>query len=158
MHTRNKVIAIESMIVMFVLILFAFVVFLVIDSGTNAYQKITQDKLSTQSARVAYSYINMKIKQNDSSDNINVVQTEFGDSLKIDTEDGEFSWFIFYFDGALYECLSKKETLPSVGAANMISKLGDFEIYKDGSFIRIECLTKNGDEEEIIKGIVGLRS
>lgn len=158
MHTRNKVIAIESMIVMFVLILFAFVVFLVIDSGTNAYYKITNDKLSTESARVAYSYINMKIKQNDSSGSIKVVQTEFGDTLKIDIEDSEFSSFIFYSDGFLYECLTKRDGEPSIGASNMITKLGGLKIYKDGSYIRIECVTKNGDEDEIIKGTVGLRS
>ncbi len=158
MFTRNKVIAIESMIVMFVLILFAFVVFLVIDAGTNAYNNITNDKVSTESARVAYSYINMKIKQHDASDGVNVIQTEFGDTLKIDFEDSEFSSFIFFFEGALYECLSKSDIMPKVDASNMITKLMGISIEKDGSYIHIECVTQNGEQSEITRGTVGLRS
>lgn len=54
---RNKALGIETVIVMLLLILFAFVVFLVIDAGANAFENITSDKQSTTGARVAYSYI-----------------------------------------------------------------------------------------------------
>ena len=91
MRSRGKVLAIESLVVMLVLILFAFVVFWVIDAGTGAYDKILVEKETTQNARVAYSYIDTKIKQNDNSGCVSIIDTQFGSTLKIDTVSGAFS-------------------------------------------------------------------
>lgn len=158
MEARSKVFAIESMVVMLVLVLFAFVTFLVIDAGTNAYDKIIHEKQSTASARVAYSYVNMKVKQNDVDDNVNVLETEFGNTLKIDIADTAFSTYIFFSDGALYECVTKNDRLPSIAAANKITTIDGFEVFLEDQYLRIVCICQTEEDTQIINGTVGLRS
>ena len=156
MLSRSKVLAIESVIVMLVLVLFAFVVFIVIDAGTGAYDKILDNKDSAHSARVAYSYVSNKIKQNDRAGCIDVTQTSFGDTLKID--DGEYTTFIFYTDGTLYECLTKDGASPSVSAANKITDLGAVSFSRSGDMIYIACMCGCGDSCRSVEGTVGLRT
>jgi hypothetical protein len=158
MHSRNKVLAIESIVVMFVLILLSFVVFLVVRSGSQAYGNIVHDKQNTESARVAYSYINMKIKQNDAVSRISVVDTEYGSTLKIDTENGEFCTYIFFSEGTLYECLTKKDMKPKQQTANRITDLYGFSISESGNYIDVVCVSDSGDAMQVIKGTVGLRT
>ncbi len=158
MHSRSKVFAIESITVMLVMVLFALVAFLVISAGSNAYNTIIDDKENTQSARTAYSYINMKMRQNDSAGSIGVVDTEFGSTLKIDSEDGQYCTYIFFSDGALYECLTLSGNDPAVSAANKITTLSGFSLKKNGALITITCVCKHGDTEQTVEGTVGLRT
>jgi hypothetical protein len=158
MYKRNKVLAIESIVVMFVLILLSFVVFIIIRSGSGAYKSIISQKQNTESARVAYSYINMKIKQNDSQGLVSVVGTQYGSSLRLDTADGEFSTYIFFSDGTLYECLTRKGSLPEADAANRITALAGFQLSSEGSYINITCISESGGSLKTFKGTVGLRT
>ena len=158
MRTRNKAIGIESLAVMIVLILFAFVVFTVIEAGANAYDGIVEDKRQTAGARVAYSYISMKVKQHDAADGVHVVSTELGNTLRVDMGGG-FSAFIFYADGALYECVAKTDNSPSVAAANRITYLDGFSVERVGNVLHIECVYEKDDgEDEVVTGTVGIRS
>ena len=158
MRSRGKALAIESIVVMLVLVVFAFVVFLIIDAGSGAYDKILGEKDRAQSARVAYSYIDTKIKQNDTAGCVSVIQTEYGDTLKIDTSDGAFSTYIFYDDGALFECLAKKDKTPKVSAANIITDIGELELRSSGNIIYITCTCGKDEHRVVVEGMVGLRS
>ena len=158
MHSRSKVFAIESVSVMLVLILFAFVVFLLISSGSHAYDHILDQKKATESARVAYSYINMKIKQNDTAGSISVAETSFGSALKIDLDDSSYCTYIFHADGGLYECLTLQEIAPSVDAANLITKISRFGLRHDGALLRIWCESQSGEDTQIMEGVVSLRT
>lgn len=156
MHPRSKVFAIESITVMLVMIIFALVTFLVINGGSSAYNTIIDDKQNTENARVAYSYINMKIRQNDAAGYIDVVETAFGDTLKIDIEDGEYCTYIFFSDGALYECVTSADMPPSVSAANKITALSGFSLNRSGNLISISCIC--GKDGKTMEGKVGLRT
>ncbi len=112
---RNKAFAIESIAVMFVLIIFAFTVFVVIDAGSSAFDNIVGEKRLAETARVAYSYINTKVRQNDAVSRIDVADTGFGKALQIAFEDGEYLTYIFFSDGALYECIAKKDVADQGG-------------------------------------------
>lgn len=158
MYIRNKVLAIESIVVMFVLILLSFVVFLIIRSGSNAYENIINEKHNAESARVAYSYINMKIKQNDSSGFISVIDTEYGDTLMIDSGDGEFCTYIFFTKGTLFECLTRKGDSPNVDASNSITGLDGFRISFGEGYIDIVCISESGGNAQTFEGTVGLRT
>lgn len=153
---RSKQKGIETISVMMLLVLFAFVVFLVIDAGTNAFGSISDDKRSTMSARVAYSYIGMKVKHNDSAGGISVTQTKYGDTLKIESE--RYSTHIFFCEGGLYECLTKPDTQPNVDAANKITELDGFAISIKGNALSVECVFGSSGKDSIVKGTIGLRS
>jgi len=158
MYARSRALSVEMVMVMLVLIVFALVVFSLICAGTNAYSGILGDKENTQSARVAYSYINMKLKQNDTMGCVSVEETEFGNTLVILSEDGEYVTYLFLNDGALYECVTAQGMQPSVAAANRITTLEDFTLERHGFYIDITCVCKNGDSLLTVEGTVGLRS
>ena len=154
MHMRNKVVAIEAVVVLLMLIIFAFVVFLLIDAGTNAYGKILDQNQRTQSARVACSYIAAKLHQNDTESGVDVVETQYGSTLKINMADTDFCTYIFYSEGVLYECLAQGDNPPAVSAANKITALGGFEVVKNARRIRATF----GCGADTIACTVGLRT
>lgn len=158
MVTRSRAISVEMVMVMLVLTVFALVVFSLIGAGTNAYNGILSDKDNLQSARVAYSYINMKLKHNDVSGCIAVAQTEFGDTLAITSTNGEYITYLFCSDGALYECLTAQGNPPAVEASNRITSLDSFKLEQDGSYIDITCVCENNGNLLSVEGTVGLRS
>ncbi len=157
MHTRSKVLAIESIAVMLVLILFAFVVMMLISSGSRAYGSILSDKEMTESARVAYSYINMKIKQNDTAGSVDVVDTPYGSAIKIEIEEG-YCTYIFSAEGGLYECLTLDGIEPSVEAGNLITKIGGLNVDRDGALLHIRCISESDDGSKVLEGVVSLRT
>lgn len=154
----RKAFAVESVAVMLVLILFAAAVFVVIGAGAAAFEGIIDRKTNTEAARVAYSYINMKIKQNDAASLIDVVPTDFGGALRIELPDDEYVTYIFFADDTLYECIARKDAQPRVEAANNITKLGGFGISRDGQSIRITCVCGRGGKTQTVQGVVGLRT
>ena len=158
MHPRSKVFAVESISVMLVLILFAFVIVMLISSGSHAYDHILDDKKATESTRVAYSYINMKVRQNDIAGRIDVVDTAYGNALKIDVVDGNYCTYIFYADGGLYECLTIREDEPSTDAGNLITRISGFDIERDGAMLHIRCACGSGEEYKSMEGVVSLRT
>lgn len=153
---RNKAIAIESISVLIVLILFALTVFISIDAGATAFDTVVNKKKSMEIARVAYSYICTKIRQNDEAFLIDVTETEYGSALCIDLKD--FNTYIFFSDGKLYECITAKDRLPKVEAANSITALDGFEIKRDGNYICVTFVIDSGDKTQTVKGMVGLRT
>lgn len=153
---RNKQKGIETISVMMLLVLFAFVVFLIIDAGTNAFSNISEDKQSTMNARVAYSYIGMKVKHNDAAGVISVTQTKYGDTLKIESE--KYATHIFFCEGGLYECLTKPNAEPNVDAANKITELDGFTLSMHENALSVECVLNGGGKDSVIKGTIGLRS
>jgi|AGTN01.1.fsa_nt_gi hypothetical protein len=158
MYSRSKALSVETVMVMLVLIIFALVVFALIGAGSSAYNGIVDDKESMQSARVAYSYINMKLKQNDAQGHVEVAGTDFGDTLVIHSPDGGYVTYLFFSEGALYECVAAQGMEPAVAAANRITALEGFEVKQNGKTIDITCVCKNGDSLLTVEGTVGLRS
>lgn len=158
MYSRSKAISVEMVMVMFVLVVFALVVFSLISAGSNAYSGIIGDKENAQSARVAYSYISMKIKQNDTTGCVSVEETEFGNTLVICSESREYVTYLFCNDGALYECVTIPDEAPSVAAGNRITSLKGFSLERQGVYINITCICESGGHLLTVEGTVGLRS
>ena len=158
MASRSRALSVEMVMVMLVLVIFALVVFALIGAGTNAYNGILGDKENMQSARVAYSYVNMKLKQNDAQGLVSVAQTDFGDTLVIQSKNGDYFTYLFFSEGALYECVTVKGKEPAVAASNRVTMLEGFEVKQHDSYIDITCICKNGDRLLSVEGTVGLRS
>lgn len=158
MASRSRALSVEMVMVMLVLVIFALVVFALIGAGGGAYNGILDDKQNMQSARVAYSYVNMKLKQNDAQDRVSVEQTEFGNALVISSTSGKYLTYLFFSEGALYECVTPQDRQPAVAAANRVTTLEGFEVAQHDSYIDITCICKNGDRLLTVEGTVGLRS
>lgn len=105
---RRIHISVESIMVTLLLIIFAVAISVLIFEGSATYRSVIDSRHDEENIRIALSYVNMRIKQNDVGGNIYV-----DDSLLTDTsvlvihhygEETGLHSFIYYKDGYLYEC------------------------------------------------------
>jgi hypothetical protein len=104
--------SIESLLVMILMVIFAFSTIFIIVEGKSAFERVTDNKIEDENARIALSYVNKRIKQDDRSDSINLIEDAVAgqDALKIDHGDG-LSTYIYSFEGIMYECYT--DTVPT---------------------------------------------
>jgi len=108
MKRLNVNTSIESFLVMILMTVFAISVSFIIMQGKSTFERVTENKIQDENARIALSYVNKRIKQNDESGGISVVEdaVEGLTALKISHESYEEGLFtyIFYHEGIMYEC------------------------------------------------------
>lgn len=142
--------SIELAMGMLLLIIFGAIVFILAGSGSTAYEKIVDQKNVNSEYRVATSYLQTKIRQNDAEEGIMVVSDpELGSVVvKVKEQNGEFpieTW-IYVSDGYLKE-------VSLFEGVDFDDDFG-FEIAEIDAFQLIEIsekstgfrLTKNGQE------------
>ena len=122
---------------------------MLIGSGSHAYDNILNEKSNTESARVAYSYINMKIKQTTRPVAFMLPIQLMGNALRIDMEDSIYCTYIFYSNDGLYECLTLQEMAPSVEAANLITRINGFDIGRMVRYCTFRCECKSGEKNKV---------
>lgn len=103
---------IELVLVMALLIIFGLGTFTLVISGSGAYKNILDKKEVNSELRVAISYINMRIRQNDSVGAVRVEKSPFGNDAAIVTEEviesDTYETWIFWHEGKLRETLIKQ--------------------------------------------------
>ncbi|MCK8061380.1 MULTISPECIES: DUF4860 domain-containing protein [unclassified Fusibacter] len=141
MSGRRKNVSIESFLVIILMMIFATAVCILIVQGSATFERALEKKTSEENLRIAMSYINMSIKQNDSLDSITLTQNAFKDSDALKLSHGQeeqgLVTYIFYYDGYLYECYT--DTKPSLELSTPIVKLDGMTISseKEGGLIVI---------------------
>jgi len=122
---------IELIMVMLLLILFGVSISSLIYSGSQTQEKIISEKNSQIDARIAVSYMNMKIRQSDTAGMISVKKnpTTGTDSVLIEEhyEWGSLDTWIFWEDGVIYECLVYAGEEPSAGRSEVIAHVDSFD-------------------------------
>lgn len=112
MSGRKKNVSIESFMVVILMIVFASAICVLIVQGSQTFERTMAQREHDENQRIAMSYINMRIKQNDVAGKIVVIEDPtWGSVLSISHQGGEvgLTTSIFYHDGALYECYSDAE-------------------------------------------------
>ena len=154
---------IELIMVMLLLILFGVVISTLIYSGGETQKKIISEKNSQIDARVAVSYLNMRIRQSDAADRVFIEKNETTGENSIVIKErfdwGGYDTWIFWADGTIYECLVNPGNQPSVGLSERVAKVDKFETgYNDsGAIVSVINYTVNGVEKEL-RSSVYLRS
>jgi hypothetical protein len=115
------------------MMIFSIAVCILIVQGSATFERAIEKKTSEENLRIAMSYINMSIKQNDSQGKIQVQNKAFNDSDAIvishgKEEDGLVT-YIFFYEGSLYECYT--DTQPTLELSTPIVPLDGMEIEKD---------------------------
>ncbi len=135
MNNKNIKYSVETFMVTLLLILFAIMVSILIFEGSSTYKKVLNSKESEENARIALSFINMKIKQNDLANRVyldyyegfdNTIVIEYGNE-----EEGLFS-YIYFKDGALYECYSEGVLSDELSTKIVDVNGGSLNISEDG--------------------------
>jgi len=106
--TRRIHVSVESIMVILLMILIAISISVLIYNGSVTYRNIIDNKNIEENTRIALSYVNMRVKQNDRTGQISVDKQAFeGNNVLVITHTGEeeglFS-YIYYYDGFLWEC------------------------------------------------------
>jgi len=162
MRSRNN--TIELILVMILLIVITLSIFLLIEGGSNSYNSILKNKESFENARIASSYINLKIKQNTYKNNIYIKQNvvEGVEAIVINhcgVEEG-LSTYIFYKNGVLYECYIDNSEIPSIDYSEEIVQVENlsFEAYKTDKGIVVNTSYLYNGEVKYFKNIITFRS
>lgn len=127
--------SIESFLVMVLMIVFAVSTCFIIIQGNSTFERVTENKLEDENARIALSFVNKRIKQNDEINGIDVLEdgVEGLQALRIshkDYEEGLYT-YIFYYDGFMYESYTDLE--PTIHLSTKIIEVKNlsFEEIKD---------------------------
>ena len=159
-----KRISVESILVMFLFVMFSASIGILIVEGQESYEAIIQSKNENEDKRIAFSYISKKIKQNDIAGQIEVVSNPYNDynalKLKLSGAEEGYSTYIFYDDGGLIELLvSENEAIDKELGEVIIDLLSPLEfefdpnynlvnVYNDDEFISIGILDMEVVNEE----------
>lgn len=160
MESRRIQMAFESLLVMLLLIIFAVSSCIMIVEGSKSYENIIHKKEIQEDARTAFSYINMRIKQNDVAGHIKVYPNFYqGKNVLALIHSGEeegYITYIFWSDDKLYECYTDIGTPPDVELSSVISPIDFFEIQYDENLNAITYSIAYTDQ--IVDGIVAVHS
>jgi len=154
---------IELIMVMLLLILFGTAVTTLIYSGGEAQSRIIAEKNAQMDARVALSYLNMYIRQNDEADKVTVMPNDYTgeNSILIRTRAdwGGYDTWIFWADGHLYECLVDEGGQPAVGLSFVVAAVDSYSVTQndDGAIRNTIGYTTGGRAEEM-SSVIYLRS
>lgn len=152
----------ETIASMTLLILFAVSIFTLIYVGKDTEARILEQNDIKANARVASSYINVKLKQNDRARSISLKpnDTDTGNELIIDHEvNGQMTYTRIYFeDGYLYESSSVIDDDKNDEQTFAIAKIDGFEIEKEDRRITTKIKYKYNGSNQEVKSIIVLRS
>ena len=116
MKRLNVNTSIESFLVMILMAIFAVSISIVIIQGKLTFERVTENKIEDENVRIAFSYVNKRIKQNDEENGVEVIENavEGLQALKIthsQYEEGMVT-YIFYSGGYMYECYT--DIIPTI--------------------------------------------
>jgi len=159
-----KRISVESILVMFLFIMFSASIGILIVEGQESYEAIITSKNENEDRRIAFSYISKKIKQNDIVGHVEVVDNPYNDykglKLKLSGVEEGYYIYIFYEDGGLIELLASEDEVIDKSLGELIIDLPnplEFEfdpkyslinIYNEDEFVSIGILDKEVTHEE----------
>ncbi len=162
MSKRKINISVESIMVILLMIVFAVSISVLIYQGSQTYTTILSDKERAENSRIALSYINMKIKQNDTEGAIYVdhFPSILDDVLVISHHGLEkgLMTYIFFHEGALWECYTDGD-LDLTISSKIIDVDGQLIFSKDNNKGQIiTTLSRQPNDQNPTRMIATLRT
>ena len=151
----------ELIMVMLLLVIFGMSISWLIYSGGRAQERIISERNSQIDARIAISYLNMVIRQNDAAGRVSIRQNEITGENSIfikENIDLPYDMWIYWADGYIYECFISPGGQPEIGLSQRIAEVDWFFTEMNGGLIvNTIGYTVNGAEMELT-GAIFLRS
>lgn len=151
--------SIESFLVMLLMIAFTISVAMIIIEGKGAFERVTENKLQDEHARIAMSYVNKRIKQNDHLGAIEVVEdgVEGLTAIRIAHDYEDFLYtYIFYKEGMLYECYTDME--PTFELSTEIIPAEGVEFSQEGNKIVMSIIYEYQGQNMRLEQVTYLRT
>ncbi len=164
MFKRSRHNAVESFLVVLLLTIFSCAIAIMILQGSQTFKQIIRDKNTIEDLRIATSYINMIVAQNDCLNSI-AVEPSFLDKYSAlvikhsDEEDG-FITYIYCDDKFLWELYAAKGEVPDPAMALKIVPADavtfDYDAMKHAIVVNYNYNYRNQSEQ--IQEIVALKT
>lgn len=136
-HNTRGSTMVELIMVMLLLILFGTTIYTLIYAGATTQERIMREKDAQTDARIALSYINVKLRQNDVNGKIVVEKAELTNKdaivIKDRSEDYAYDTWIFCYDGKLMECLVPPDEQPTELGSFYIADSEDLDTAYDST-------------------------
>lgn len=164
MERRKIIVSFESILVMMLLIIFAVSTCLMIIEGSESYKNILNQKEKEENARIALSYINMRVKQNDVQGHLlfKPKSVDGKDALVIKHSGDEegFLTYLFWDEGILWECYTDVNTEPTKAYSAQIVPIDGlkFEIDQDNNTVNINIKYTYGKQQLDLSSIIAIRT
>lgn len=164
MERRKINVSFESILVMMLLIIFAVSTCMMIIEGSESYKTILNQKEKEENARIALSYINMRIKQNDVQGHILLKpeEVEGVDALvfKHSGEEEGYLTYLFWDEGILWECYTDLDTIPTKALSAQIVPVDSLKFFMDNNrnTISINIKYTYGKEQLALDSVIALRT
>lgn len=135
MNYRKNNISIEAILVMLLLVIFSISIAILIIQGSASYDRIIQNKEQQENARIAFSYVEMRIRQNDVKGKIEYqadIMSQSGldhvvPGIKIIHSGEELGYvtYVYFEAGKLWECYTDDDAAPTLELSYEIAQVED---------------------------------
>lgn len=164
MERRKINVSFESILVMMLLIIFAVSTCLMIIEGSESYKNILNQKEKEENARIALSFINMRIKQNDVQGKIlfepGAVEGKDALVFKHTGDEQGFLTYLFWDEGILWECYTDIATQPTKAFSAQIVPVDalEFEMDQNNNTVNVNTQYTYGKQQLALNSIIALRT
>jgi hypothetical protein len=155
---------IELIMVMALLMLFGMTIFSLIYTGSETMGKIDESKNAQIDARIAMSYLNVRLRQNDGSNQVDIRKNHMNgqDAMVLrhvaDDPLESYDTWIFWADGVLQEVLSETGGVPQWEASNPIVEVESFEANLSQGILTYSIEYEYEGSKRLLSSRVALRS
>lgn len=130
------------------------------DAGKRAYERILENNNQLENARIAISYLGMRIRQNNESGSVKLIPKviEDNDAIKI-THSGDFegmTTYIFYSDGQLKEIFTWEGIEPEMDFSETIVSLQGLDIEAGNGFFKFTAHFSEDGVPKKLEQIIGV--
>lgn len=152
--------------VMILLMLFGLTIYKLISLGSTTQSKIVTEKDQQVDARIALSFVNVRIRQNDVAGKIEVKKYSATNKdaivIKKREQDLNYDTWIYFSNGKLLECIVEPDQEPDENLSSLIAEAEDFNVNFDeekGLFTN-SIYYKYGENNtyKTLQSIISLRS
>ncbi len=164
MFKQAKRSSIESILVIFLFIIFSSAIAVIILQGARTFDRIITQKEKAENFRIASSYINMAIVKNDIAGNISVTDAFLGSQsalvVKHAADEAGLVTYIYYREGYLWELYLSEEDEPDHDLATKIVAVDDihFSYSTAKQAIEIDYVYHNFAKTANVKQVVALET
>lgn len=141
----------EGFIVLLLTGVFAVCLMVVLLTGANTYQRLTERGKESYDRRTCVQYIATKVRQNDSADGVYTEHFGDGDALVLEENINGRTYLtrVYMHDGYLTELFSEKSAELSPRDGERIMKINAFNITHDGGMLKIFCTDERGKDSSL---------
>ncbi|MBN2793785.1 MAG: DUF4860 domain-containing protein [Clostridia bacterium] len=157
MKKYNHNSAIESFLVMLLMVVFTAATSLIIIQGKLAFERVTENKSQDENSRIALSYINKRIRQSDQKNGIQLIDNSVeGKEALVIKNDLGFETYIFFYDGMLYECYT--DEAPTIELSMPLVALDYLDFTLEPNGITMEIIYELHGEDILLDQYIAFRS